>query len=171
MNIPASIATQVKENASPVDNAYFYHAESAMKSLEKVTLDTFCYDHVSMAANTLERIYKGLLQAAVEQCDCYQLPSPNFLTADHDILGMVLEIKRSFPDVFPYQDRSQWRDTKAFLRDLRMEYSNARYTSYPTYDEFCAIRSYVKAQFDLIYNYVKEGNLSMQEERDFGIDY
>lgn len=171
MNIPVSITSQIKKDASPVDNAYFYHAEKALDALQYVTSDSYCYDHVAMAANTLERVYKGFLQSAVEHCDWYQLPSPNFLTADHDILGMVLEIKSKFQDVFPYQDRSQWRDTKMFLRDLRMEYSNSRYTSYPTYEEFVTLRKYVSQQFNLIYDYVKEGNLTNQPDKDIPVDY
>lgn len=171
MNIPASITNQIKKEASPVDNHYFYHAEKALNALKYVNSDSYCYDHVAMAANTLERIYKGFLQSAVDNCDWYQLPSSRFLTADHDILGMVLEIKSKFQDVFPYQDRSQWRDTKMFLRDLRMEYSDSRYTSYPTYEEFVTLREYVSKQFDLIYNYVKEGKLTNQQDRDFSIDY
>jgi len=116
MNIPASVTKQIKAKSDPLDNAYFYHAESANRSLQMVDLNSYCYDHVSIAANTLERIYKGFLKSAADYCDSYQLPNHKFLTEDHDILGMVLEIKRSFPDLFPYQDRNQWRETKVFFK-------------------------------------------------------
>lgn len=170
MNIPSSIVSQVKKNSGPMDNKYFIYAESALNSLKKIDSDSYCYDYVSVAANVLERIYKGFLQSAVDNVDCYQLPVPNFLNMDHDILGMVLEIKRNFPDVFPYQDRQQWRDIKTFLRELRTEYTDARYNSYPTYEEFVAIRSYVDSQFNLIRNYIKEGNLT-KEQNEMELDY
>lgn len=171
MNIPSSITNLVKEKAGPMDNAYFYHATSAYESLKKVTEKTYCYDHVSMVANTLERLYKGFLMSASEKCDWYSLPSSHFLSADHDILGMVLEIKQNFLDVFPRQDRQSWRDTKAFLRDLRNEYTAARYNSYPTYQEFVSIRNYLNDQYNLITSYLKENDLSKQDENEFSIDY
>ena len=171
MNIPSSITNLVKQKAGPMENTYFYHAKSSYDALCKVNEDSYCYDHVSMAANTLERLYKGFLATAAEKCDWYSLPSPNFLSADHDILGMVLEIKQNFPDVFPRQDRQTWRETKVFLRDLRSEYTAARYTSYPTYQEFVSIRSHIKSQFELITDYLKENDLSKQEENEFSIDY
>lgn len=171
MNIPSSITSLVKEKAGPMDNVYFYHAISAYESLSKVTEKTYCYDHVSMVANTLERLYKGFLMTASEKCDWYSLPSARFLSADHDILGMVLEIKQNFPDVFPRQDRQSWRETKSFLRDLRQEYTSARYTSYPTYQEFVALRGYLQSQYNLISTYVTENDLSKQEENEFSVDY
>ena len=171
MNIPSSISNLVKENAGPFDNPYFYHAQSSYESLNKVTENTYCYDHVSMVANTLERLYKGFLQSASEKCDWYSLPSPRFLSADHDILGMVLEIKQNFPDVFPRQDRHSWRETKTFLRDLRSEYTSARYSTYPTYQEFVSLRSYMNSQYELITSYLKENDLSKQEENEYSIDY
>lgn len=171
MHIPTSITSLVKENAGFMDNPYFYHAINAREALNRITEKTYCYDYVAMAANTLERLYKGFLQTASEKCDWYSLPSPRFLTADHDILGMVLEIKQNFPYVFPKQDRQTWREIKAFLRDLRSEYTSARYTTYPTYQEFVSIRNYLNSQYKIITSYLEKGDLLKQDENEFSLDY
>lgn len=99
------------------------------------------------------------------------MPSLNFLDVDHDIYGMMAEIKTNFPDLFPYQSREEWRQTKNFLRDLRSEYSAARYSSYPTYEEFNIIRQYVKNQFTLIEEYLKEGKLLKNTEKEIPLDF
>lgn len=171
MVIPSTIINSVKENSDLMDNRYFSHAIMALKSLDAVKEDIYCPDFVSMAANTLERIYKGFLDTASTHCDDYQLPSLNFLDVDHDIYGMMAEIKTNFPDLFPYQSREEWRQTKNFLRDLRSEYSAARYSSYPTYEEFNIIRQYVKNQFTLIEEYLKEGKLLKNTEKEIPLDF
>lgn len=171
MNIPSSIQNRIKENSGPLENTYFFHAKSAYTALNKVTEATYCYDHVSMVANTLERIYKGFLQSAADHCEWYSLPSERFLSADHDILGMVLEIKQNFPDVFPRYDRQQWREMKGFYRDLRSEYTAARYTSYPTYKDFVTLRSYMQSQYNLITSYLKENSFQNQMDNEYSVDY
>lgn len=166
MYLPNTILAQIKKEGNALDNRFFIHAEKALCAMNKLTADTFCYDDVSRAVNTLERVYKGFLQAAENKCEWYSLPSSNFLSADHDILGMVLEIKDSFPDVFPRQERQEWRDTKTFLKTLRQEYTNSRYASYPEFHDFSLILSYVQSQYDLITDYIKEGNLDKENEKE-----
>ncbi len=155
MIIPQSILNQIAENANPMDNKYFNHAISDLNSLNKVTEETFCYGDISRAANILERLYKGFLYAGEKQCDWYQLPIPDFLTNDHNILKLVIEIKDSFPNFLPRLSREEWRETKTFLKDLRQEYTNSRYSSYPTFEELISIRKYINNQFELISEYIK----------------
>lgn len=169
MNIPSNILHSVKKTSNPLENRWFLHAENALQSLNKVSTETYCYDDISRCANVLERLYKGFLQAANDHCDFYSLPTPDFLNCDHDILGMVLEIKQNFTDVFPYMDRSDWRETKNFYRDLRQAYTESRYLTYPSYEEFSQLREYTNQQWDLITLYIKEGKLT--NDYDFGLDY
>lgn len=171
IEIPKSIIQAFEKSSDPMDNDFFLHAKKALKSLNQMTEELYCYDHVSMAINSLERIYKGFLKAATIHCEWYSLPSENFLNEDHDILGMVLEIKENFPDVFPRVDRQAWRDTKDFLRDLRKEYSRARYDDYPSYSEFYDIRAYVNAQYELIENYIKSRDLIKDGDQELHVDY
>lgn len=171
MNIPSSVTKVVNENAHPMDNSYFNHAESALKALNKVTEDTYYYDCMANIINTLERVYKGFLKTATKQCDWYRLPSEKFLTDDHDILGMVLEIKENFPDVFPRVEREVWRETKNFLRDLRREYTLSRYETYPDYSEFKAVREYVNNQYRLLESYINDKRLEQTNDRELEIDY
>lgn len=171
LEIPQSILSAVKKESDVMDNRYLTHAIMALKSLDFVNEDNYCPDYISVAANTLERIYKGFLEAATIHCEDYQLPQPNFLTCDHDIYGMMMEIKRTFSDVFPYQSREDWQNTKKFLRSLRSEYTNARYSSYPTYEEFCSVRTYVKQQYQIVETYLKEGYLNKKEKEDYSLDY
>ena len=171
MNIPISVIQTVENSAAPIDNSYFNHAEKAIQALDMVTPNSYCYDYMSNAINALERLYKGFLKAATKVCDWYRLPSETFLTDDHDILGMVLEIKDNFPDVFPRVEREVWRETKRFLRDLRAEYSHARYDTYPTYEEFRSVLEYIKSQQKLLTDYIKRGTLEETNDRDMGLDY
>ena len=170
MNIPSSIVKTVNQNASPMDNIYFNHAVSSLKALSKVTAETYCYDYMSNIINTLERLYKGFLATAIKECDWYVLPSENFLCADHDILGVVLEIKENFPDVFPRVEREVWRETKQFLKDLRREYTNARYETYPTFEEFKMVRDYVVGQYELLADYINN-KLELTNDKELEIDY
>lgn len=71
MVIPSTIVNSVKENSDLMDNRYFSHAIMALKSLDAVKEDIYYPDFVSMAANTLERIYKGFLDTASTHCDDY----------------------------------------------------------------------------------------------------
>ena len=143
MNIPSFIA---KEEQGLWDNSYYFHAHEALKVLQKVTPYTYCSDYVAMTINTLERLYKGFLCYQVEHRDWYDLPSPKFLDADHDILGLVKEIRKHFPEAFPVNSKEEWEEIQNFLRDLRIEYSTSRYKTYPTYEEFDAIRKYTQRQ-------------------------
>lgn len=163
MNIPSFVA---KEKQGLLNNSYFYHAQEAFKALQRVTASTYCSDYFSMAVNTLERFYKGFLYYQAENTEWYDLPSPKFLTADHDILGMVTEIRKHFPEAFPVNSKEEWEETKKFLRDLRAEYTASRYTSYPTYDEFDAIRKYTQRQMSKLTSCVQ----SYQSKREKGIE-
>lgn len=171
MNIPSSIIKTVTDNAGPMDNNYFNHAVSALTALNKVTEDVYCYDYMSNVINALERLYKGFLKTATKTCDWYRLPSENFLNDDHDILGMVLEIKDNFPDVFPRVEREVWRETKNFLRDLRKEYTLSRYESYPTFEEFKAVREYVNGQYKLLESYINNRSLEKTNDKELELDY
>lgn len=173
MYLPNTIISQVKRESDPFDNRFFRHSQNALNSMKKVTDDTFCYDDISRAINTLERIYKGFLEAAQNKCDWYSLPSPNFLDADHDILGMVLEIKQSFPEVFPRMERQDWRDTKNFLKSLRVEYTDSRYSSYPNFAEFQTLLTYVQTQNKIICDYIKLNPFDKENNKisDYELDY
>ena len=171
MNIPDSIARVIEVSADPMENSYFLHAKGALNALNKVTSETYCSDYMANIINVLERTYKGFLKAATVQCDWYSLPHEDFLTDDHDILGMVLEIKKHFPDVFPRVEREVWRQTKNFLRDLRREYSLSRYETYPSFSEFVAVRDYVNRQYGLIEKYIRENHLEQSNDKELGLDY
>lgn len=171
MYIPESVIKQVDKASDPMDNRYFNHALSALNSLNKVTEDFYCYDDVSRAANVLERLYKGLLYAAESKNEWYQLPEQDFLNNDHDILKVLIEIRHSFPEVFPRESRDEWRATQRFLIDLRKAYSESRYETYPPYNEFCAIRRYVNQQKDYIEEYIKSGELEKSFEDTIKEDY
>ena len=167
MIIPPMIQKQIASQSSPMDNRFFHHAINALESMNKTTEENYCYDDIAKAANILERIYKGFLQAAHNHCDFYTLPSASFLDNDHDIFGIVMEIKQYFPDVFPRQNREEWRITKNFYRDLRMAYTDSRYSTYPNYSEFVNLREYVNEQYKMISDYIKEGNLTQTSELDY----
>ena len=172
MNIPQSILQTVSDNANPLDNHYFSHAESSINALNKVTGDLYCYDYMSNMINALERVYKGFLLAATKECDWYQLPTSDYIGKDHDILKLLQEIKSNFPSVFPREDRDAWRNTKSFLNDLRREYSLARYDSYPTYDEFSKVRDYVNNQYDIVKDYIEQGRfVEDNKDSEYEIDY
>ncbi len=171
MYIPENIINIIEGNADPMDNNYFNHATSALNSINKVSEDNYCYDHISMAINTLERIYKGFIKAAVKECEWYQMPYDRFLTDDHDLIKLIKEIKANFPDVFPREDTDSWRATKNFLRDLRMEYSAARYDSYPTYDNLINLRRYINQQFNIIKEYIESGKLEDKNDVELKEDY
>ncbi len=171
MQIPKEIISKIEQNTDIMDNNYFNHAVSALNSMNKLTEDNYSYDDMSKAANTLERVYKGFLYAAELKCDWYSLPYKNFLKEDHDILGMLEEIKKNFKEVFPREDRESWRATKNFLRDLRREYTSSRYDSYPTYDEFKVVLRYVNTQYEYIKDYIEKTKFKDDEEPGLRIDY
>ncbi len=171
MYIPESLIEDINKNTGPMENRFFEHAFSALKALNKITADTYCYDDISRAANVLERIYKGFLQAAVIKDDWYQLPEEDFLDKNHDILGMLKEIKRSFPEVFPRQERDDWIATQKFLSDLRKAYSESRYITCPSYDEFSLIRRYVNQQTEVIKEYLESGRLEEIHDLELREDY
>ena len=170
MTIPDNILTALSQSEKPMDNNYFNHAASALKALKAVTEDTYCYDHLSMAANTLERIYKGFIKAAEKHLEWYSIPADMSLTQNHDILGFYIEIKQSFPNVFPRIDRDEWRATKEFLRDLRSEYTQARYESYPAFEEFQKVLKYVEKQYEIIQNAV-EAEIVNDKEEELPLDF
>jgi len=171
MYIPENIINEIDKNADPLDNSYFNHALPALNAINKVDSESFCYDDLSRAANVLERLYKGFLQAAVVKTEWYQLPYEKFLVEDHDILGMLKEIKRNFPEAFPRQDYNTWRATQSFLIELRQAYSFSRYTTYPTYEEFDKVRKYVNHQKDIFVEFIKEGGLEENRDTELKEDY
>lgn len=150
MEIPNCVVDKIKKSANPLDNNYFNHAIPAINSLKNINSKNYCYDYFSMTINTLERLYKGFLDAANTHAEWYTLPSPHFLKDDHDLLKLVLEIKNNFSEVFPQTSKEEWRDIKNFLRDLRSEYTNSRYTTYPDYTDFKKLYNYVENQYNLL---------------------
>lgn len=173
MNIPLSVVQAINNNAGPLENNYFTHAIKSLQALNKVKEDDYCYDYTSNIINTLERLYKGFLKSASKFCEWYEPPGGidgAFLTANHDLLGMLKEIKSSFPDVFPRTAREEWRETKKFLMDLRREYTSARYDTYPSFDEFKTIRDFVNGQYTLIKTYIENRGLEKTNEDELEND-
>ena len=171
MVIPESVVAAIEKELKPEENSYFNHAVEALNALNKITKESYCSDYMSNVINSLERLYKGFLKAATKVCEWYRLPSESFLTDDHDVLGVMLEIKENFPDVFPKTDRETWRDTKAFLRDLRHEYTSARYETYPTFEEFSKVLGYVNAQKEILLSYIQKGLLEENYDKGLNEDY
>lgn len=172
MNIPESVIKAIEKNSSPLDNSYFNHARKSLSALDKVTEETYCSDYMSNAINCLERVYKGFLKAATIKCDWYQLPKENFLTIDHDIWGIYKEIKKSFPDVFPRLDTNEWSEFRKYMLDLRTIYTDARYSTFPDYKEFLAVKDFAKSELQIIEDYINEQNLEKSNEgNDFPDDF
>lgn len=151
MDIPPSILNTFSKNKKQMNNEFFNHAALAFDSLTIVNQSTYCPDHFSMAVNTLERYYKGVLISASENSD-YSMSRDMMdkISTTHDMLVVLTEIKSNFKDIFPKVSAQEWREQKEFLRTLRRAYTTSRYTSYPTYSEFCVVREFVKTQKEQI---------------------
>lgn len=156
--IPSNFTTNYNTNDHSQMNHYLNHAQNSLQSLKKVDATNFCYDDVAKCINTLERFYKAFLWQAHEQCEFYQYPSAKFLT-DHDLLKLMLEIKKNFPDVLPRYNRMDWRNIKHFLLELKIEYNSCRYYSYPDYQLFSAIFHFTNQQAKCISKYLEQNKL------------
>lgn len=178
IEIPKSIIQAFEKSAEPIDNDYFIHANKAISSLNQMTEDLYCWDHMSMAINALERLYKGFLKAADIHLEWYSLPiiydregnQLDFLKKDHDLLRLYNEIKKNFPGVFPRTNREDWQKLKDLLRDMRTEYSEARYDDYPSFDNFREVLSFVNTQQKLLEDIVKSPAFFKLGEMEHEID-
>lgn len=168
MIIPSSV---IQTTRNPLENQYFVKANQTLSQIQKTTKETYYDDLISIAINTLERFYKGFLQAASDFDKDYTLPHPKFLTRDHDLLGMVVEIKENYPNVLPRYSKSDWHDFKNLLRDFRSYYTSARYTKDFTFEDFTQIVNFVQQQAELLQTYIKEkGFEEYQKSNDFPLD-
>ena len=170
MNIPSDVINIINKNSGPLNNNYLIHAKNALEVLNKVTKDTYCYDHMSMVINTLERYYKGFLKASTDICDWYNLPDEEFLAVGHNLLKLVVEIKHSFSNVLPRTNWEEWQKTKDFLRDLRLEYTNSRYNTCPSYEEFKTVLEYKNDQKSRLMEYLNNKVLETSKEVETDID-
>ncbi|MCR5202473.1 MAG: hypothetical protein K6D02_05230 [Lachnospiraceae bacterium] len=164
MNILQHLIDEINKKSDPLENHYFIHAFSALEALNRVDKNNFCYDDVSRAVYTLERLYKGFLYAAQENLGWYRVPDTQFLTQQHDLSVLFKEIMNCSPYVFPRQNRYEWEETQQFLKDLSNACFESRYTTYPTYEEFDSIRKFVNYQKKIIETFIKSGGLEETDE-------
>lgn len=164
MNIPENI---IKINKTPLDNFYFYKANEAFEKLSAVKESGYFDDLMASAINTLERYYKGFLCSADEYDENYYLPRHDFLTKDHDLIKLVREIQKNYPEVFPYQSRNEWNETSNFLRDMRHAYTAVRYNENSSYQDFKKLLSYIEIQKERITDYIKTKGFNAEMESEF----
>jgi len=154
MKIPDSVLKKVQK--SPFDNNYFYHAEPAWKRLELISNKEIEYysDDFALLVNTIERLYKGFLKTKMEEDPTF-LNYPGFLSSDHDLNKLVVEIER-FVTLSVCETRQDYKERRFFFDDLRKAYTEARYTDEPTFEEFQKVYEFALNQKEIIYNYFNE---------------
>jgi len=152
MKIPDCVLKKIEK--SPVDNQYFYHANEAWKRLTNIYEGRIDYYHDDFAilVNTLERYYKGFLQSKMDIDNSFVV-AEDLMEHSHDLVGLVREIEH-FTSLSVPLNRQEQIDRRIFLCDLRREYTNARYVSDPSLDDFKKVYKFVENQKEIIFNYL-----------------
>lgn len=153
MFIPSCITNAVTK--SPLDNDYFFNAESAWQRLSDIRNDkvTYINEDMAMLVNTCERYYKAFIQAN-------NIPVPNYVMKEsHSLVKLTELIELS---ICPLQTNMTVRDEKErykFLKDFSDKYISCRYyNDQPTKEEFNACFDWVSKQRDLIISMIKDTN-------------
>jgi len=161
MIIPNCVLETVKK--MPLDNHYFYHAEDAWERATDIYNGQikFYSDDISLLINTLERYYKAFLQAKKDEDPSY-LQYPGFLTSDHDLNKLVVEIERFVP-LTKCETRQDYKERREFFDNLRREYTTTRYTARPDFNEYKQLYQFVSKQRDIVIEYFQEKNKQIEE--------
>lgn len=172
MNIPSFVTNQIPKD--PFANDYFYHAEENWTRLEAIVAKRIPYisSDFSMLVNTLEMYYKGFLKSMSDNVKGYSLPEiPNhkddneyFLKKDHHLAGLVEEIEDHFLNISPTYTKKDRRDHDRFLNDLQWEYTKARYTTYPSFEDFKKVYQFASNQRNSIRDYITDKLLPKEQE-------
>ena len=164
MNIPSAVMKQVKK--SPTDNMYFYHAFDSLEGLQEVYDGKvkFRYDHSSQLVNALERLYKGAILSKTESDPNIKI-QPGYLTQGHNIASLVDTIEMTIGwQLTPIESRRDYKERYTFLKDLQKLYTDARYNTFPTYEEFKKIFDFVELQKETILEYLNPKVKTLEEE-------
>lgn len=177
MEIPDFITNDIPKD--PLENNYFRHANSSWKRLSMVAEKKLEYipDDFSTLVNTLERYYKGFLKA-MELHTNYSLPRVKhhendveyFLKRDHYLKGLVKEIESNFINISPTYTVEQRVEHDKFLVTLQWEYTNARYTTEPSFDDFFKVYQFVSKQKDALYEYIEDRLLQRADDKTTEFD-
>lgn len=159
MKIPGSILTMIK--VSPTDNLYFSKAEQAWERLTEIRNGNiqFIDDDYSMLINTMERFYKGYIQSKIDNDKSYSIEE-GFLTCDHNLVKLVDEISKTGLSLFNETSRSDYHERCRFLKELRWQYTAARYSENIYKEDFDQLYDLVKIQKDKIYDHLNEKEIS-----------
>lgn len=171
MVIPDFITNDIPSN--PLENNYFRHADAAWERLFLVATKKLEYipDDLSALVNTLERYYKGFLKTMALYTS-YSLPvvkhhendEEYFLKRDHYIKGLVKEIESNFTNLSPCTV-NQKVELDKFLVALQWKYTNARYSTEPSFQDFLKVYQFATKQKEVLYSYLDEKILQKSEDR------
>lgn len=133
---------------------------------------------IGLLVNTIELEYKGFLKCMVQNRGDYTLPlidghkdNPEYyLQKDHYLKGLVREIERHFINISPAQTRHDRIEHDQFLVSLQWEYTNSRYTSYPSLEDFLAIYKFAQTQKSVLRGYIQEQLIDKMSEPGFEVN-
>jgi len=152
-----------KPGKDPLNNPYFQHANNAWKQLRAIKGGQikYCSDNYSMLINTLERYYKGLLQAKADNDSSFVL-KPNYLTCDHDLIKLANKIRKDVTEIFGATTQEEIREMKLLLFNLRKRYTSCRYSEFATFAEFLELYKFVELQREIILEYIDKEFVNKQ---------
>ena len=178
MNIPSFIHNQIPKN--PFCNNYYSHADENWTRLSMIADGSIPYisSDLALLVNTLELEYKGFLKCMVQNRSDYELPlidgnedNPEYyLQKDHYLKGLVREIERHFVNMSPVRTKRDRIEHDRFLVSLQWEYTNSRYTSYPSFDEFLSIYKFAQTQKTALRDYIQEQLIAKTDELGFEVN-
>lgn len=172
MIIPQDILCQFEGYNEYFDNDSFQHAISAYEKLSKIKEEDYFEDLYSNLICTLERFYSGFLISAEKYIDVYFIPKDKadpygrkITETKHKLFALKREILNNF-DVFPSQSLEETAREKGILSNLTREYSDSKYSTYPTYEEFRSVLEFVTREKEYIEQYLNDRMLDKYIDRD-----
>ena len=142
-------ATTLYEKAT--SSRLFVKGENALVCLRQVTPETFCDDHISMAVNTLERIYKGFLQAETLLPGSY-IAKDSKINNGHNVYALHLEISNHF-NIKGFNSLS--KEELKRIKNYAVDYTRARYWDDYSYKDLKIIVNLIENKRNVLLNYVK----------------
>ncbi len=154
----------------PTDNIYFYKAEKAWERLTEIRKGNipFIDDDYSVLINTMERFYKGCIQSKIDNDKDYDIPE-GFLTSDHNLVKLVDEISSIGLSLFKETSRSDYYERCKVLKELRWQYTAARYSENIPQEDFDQLYDIVEIQKNQIYEFLNGKEITSTKE-DFALD-
>lgn len=158
MIMPPLIQEQFNINTDINENDYYRHALidfGRMTDVYEGKTSYICSD-MSTLAKTLERFYKGAIEIKMKENPDFQIRQGNLRSIGHNLKNLVITLENLTGwKMFDYSKKNSYRDRDIFLNDLKSEYEDSSYRTYPTFEDFKIAYITVASQKELLEEYLK----------------